>query len=113
MFGGNAARWAPGLLGYRAPNLVRGLPGSWVPGHPGSQAPRLPDSRAPGHPEPDPSSILHHGKAVSKNLLNQEFTAAYPNQKWVSDITYIPTKEGWLYLCVFMIYIPDQLLAGL
>ena len=36
----------------------------------------------------------NHGKAVSKNLLNQEFTAAYPNQKWVSDITYIPTKEG-------------------
>lgn len=44
----------------------------------------------------------NHGKAVSKNLLNQEFTAAYPNQKWVSDITYIPTKEGWLYLCVFI-----------
>ena len=44
----------------------------------------------------------NHGKEVAKNLLNQEFTAAYPNQKWVSDITYIPTKEGWLYLCVFI-----------
>ena len=44
----------------------------------------------------------NHGKVVAKNLLNQEFTSAYPNQKWVSDITYIPTKEGWLYLCVFI-----------
>jgi len=32
------------------------------------------------------------------NLLNQEFSAAAPNQKWVSDITYIETAEGWLYL---------------
>lgn len=32
------------------------------------------------------------------NLLNQEFSAALPNQKWVSDITYIDTSEGWLYL---------------
>ena len=32
------------------------------------------------------------------NLLNREFSAAMPNQKWVSDITYIDTAEGWLYL---------------
>jgi len=32
------------------------------------------------------------------NLLNREFSAALPNQKWVSDITYIDTSEGWLYL---------------
>lgn len=32
------------------------------------------------------------------NLLNQEFSASAPNQKWVSDITYIETAEGWLYL---------------
>jgi len=32
------------------------------------------------------------------NLLNQEFSAPAPNQKWVSDITYIETAEGWLYL---------------
>jgi len=35
---------------------------------------------------------------VAKNLLNREFTAEKPGQKWVSDITYIPTEEGWLYL---------------
>jgi len=43
-----------------------------------------------------------HGKIVAENLLNQNFTADSPNQKWVSDITYVPTKEGWLYLCVFI-----------
>ena len=32
------------------------------------------------------------------NLLNQNFTVDSPNNVWVSDITYIPTKEGWLYL---------------
>jgi putative transposase len=32
------------------------------------------------------------------NLLNQDFLASAPNQKWVSDITYIETAEGWLYL---------------
>ena len=32
------------------------------------------------------------------NLLDREFSAVLPNQKWVSDITYIDTSEGWLYL---------------
>jgi putative transposase len=32
------------------------------------------------------------------NLLNQDFSVPAPNQKWVSDITYIDTAEGWLYL---------------
>ena len=32
------------------------------------------------------------------NLLNQDFTVDSPNKVWVSDITYIPTKEGWLYI---------------
>lgn len=39
-----------------------------------------------------------HNLPVAENLLNREFTADKPNQKWVSDITYIPTDEGWLYL---------------
>ena len=39
-----------------------------------------------------------HDYPVAKNLLNREFTADKPVQKWVSDITYIPTGEGWLYL---------------
>lgn len=38
------------------------------------------------------------GAIPAPNLLNQEFCASAPNQKWVSDITYIETVEGWLYL---------------
>ncbi len=32
------------------------------------------------------------------NVLNQEFSASLPNQKWVTDITYIATLQGWTYL---------------
>jgi len=39
-----------------------------------------------------------HNLPVSDNLLARDFTATGPNQKWVADITYIPTDEGWLYL---------------
>jgi putative transposase len=40
----------------------------------------------------------NHGLAVAENLLNQDFKVTEPNKVWVSDITYIPTDEGWLYL---------------
>ena len=44
----------------------------------------------------------HHpaasGVPVAPNLLNQDFRAAQPNEKWVGDVTYIATAEGWLYL---------------
>lgn len=40
----------------------------------------------------------NHTLPVAPNLLEQDFSAAAPNQKWVSDITYIATAEGWLYL---------------
>ena len=39
-----------------------------------------------------------HALPVAANLLNQQFEVAAPNTVWVSDITYIPTDEGWLYL---------------
>lgn len=48
--------------------------------------------RRPVTTQRDPSAI------PAPNLLNQEFCASAPNQKWVSDITYIETAEGWLYL---------------
>jgi transposase InsO family protein len=40
----------------------------------------------------------NHNLPVAENVLNREFTAQRPNQKWVSDITYVPTDEGWLYV---------------
>lgn len=41
-----------------------------------------------------------HDLPVAKNLLDRDFTAARPNEKWTADITYIRTREGWLYLAV-------------
>lgn len=43
-----------------------------------------------------------HNLPVAPNLLNREFTPQEPNQVWASDITYIWTTEGWLYLAVVM-----------
>ncbi|WP_413518878.1 IS3 family transposase [Psychrobacter glacincola] len=40
----------------------------------------------------------NHNKLVYPNILNQQFDAKHPNESWVSDITYIWTNEGWLYL---------------
>ena len=43
-----------------------------------------------------------HNHPVAPNLLKQDFTATTVNEKWVSDITYIYTLEGWLYLAVIL-----------
>ena len=43
-----------------------------------------------------------HALAIAENILNRNFTAKRPDQKWAADITYIPTKMGWLYLAVVM-----------
>jgi len=37
---------------------------------------------------------------VAPNVLKRDFEAERPNEKWLADITYIPTQEGWLYLAV-------------
>ena len=39
-----------------------------------------------------------HTLPVAENILGQQFVAYEPNAVWVSDITYVPTDEGWLYL---------------
>ena len=41
-----------------------------------------------------------HAFPVAPNLLNQDFNATGPNQKWGADISYVWTREGWLYLAV-------------
>ena len=39
-----------------------------------------------------------HGLPVAENILNQQFQVTAPNKVWLSDITYVHTDEGWLYL---------------
>jgi len=43
-----------------------------------------------------------HRYPISPDLVNQDFSANAPNQLWTSDITYIRTKEGWLYLTIIL-----------
>lgn len=44
----------------------------------------------------------NHRFNISPNLLDQDFSANAPNQKWAGDISYIWTREGWLYLAVIL-----------
>lgn len=39
---------------------------------------------------------------ASPNILDRQFTVALPNRVWLSDITYVPTREGWLYVATVM-----------
>jgi len=44
----------------------------------------------------------NHTEPVAENILNRAFDAQNPNVKWVADITYLPTHEGWTYLAAVM-----------
>lgn len=43
-----------------------------------------------------------HDFPVAENHLSRDFKAHMPGQKWVSDITYISTRQGWMYLTIIM-----------
>ena len=43
-----------------------------------------------------------HAHPVAPNVLERNFTATVPNQKWLADLTYVPTAEGWLYLALIL-----------
>jgi len=43
-----------------------------------------------------------HVHPVAPNVLERDFEATAPNQKWLADLTYIPTDEGWLYLALVL-----------
>jgi putative transposase len=51
---------------------------------------------------PPSAREMANRELLAPNLLKRDFTADRPNQKWLSDITYIPTQEGWLYLAVIL-----------
>ena len=44
----------------------------------------------------------HHAFKIAANHLNRQFNPVRPNQVWTTDITYIPSKIGWVYLSVVM-----------
>jgi transposase InsO family protein len=49
-----------------------------------------------------PTTNSNHGLAVCENILNREFQAETSGEKWVSDITYLRTYGGWVYLTVVL-----------
>lgn len=44
----------------------------------------------------------HHSWPIAPNIIDQDFAATCPDEKWGADISYIWTREGWLYLAVVM-----------
>ena len=50
-----------------------------------------------------------HTHPAAGNRLQRQFTVAEPNGWWVSDMTYIPTREGWLYLAVRLCKLPQNM----
>ena len=49
-----------------------------------------------------PTTDSGHADPVAPNLLARQFTVAAPNRVWASDVTYVWTREGWLYLAVVL-----------
>ena len=48
------------------------------------------------------TTVSDPSKVPAPNILDQIFTADAPNQKWVTDITYLPTESGWVYLAAVL-----------
>ena len=48
------------------------------------------------------TTVVDPSREPAPNLLNRDFTASAPNRKWVTDITYLATAAGWVYLAVVM-----------
>lgn len=87
-----------------APRLSRRLKkqGDGAGRHQVAQSMRRQGLRAKGARKYKATTNSKHSLPVAPNLLEQDFSAERPNQKWVSDITYIATDEGWLYLAVVL-----------
>ena len=48
------------------------------------------------------TTVVDGTKKPAENLLGQVFSADAPNRKWVTDITYLPTRNGWVYLAAVL-----------
>ena len=87
-----------------APRIARRLKaeGELVSRHRVARIMKLNGWRARAEKKFKASTNRNHRLPVAPNLLNQDFSAKKTNEKWVSDITYVWTDEGWLYLAVVM-----------
>jgi putative transposase len=52
-----------------------------------------------------------HAWPIAPNLLDQDFSAAGPNEKWGADISYVWTREGWLYLAVVLDFFSRRIIG--
>ena len=53
----------------------------------------------------------NHGYSISKNHLSRNFKPKELNETWVSDITYIKTRQGWLYLTTIIDLLDRQVIG--
>jgi len=85
---------------YGSPRMTASLRagGEWVNHKRVERLMRLHDIRPRTVKRRKVTTDSKHSKPIYPNLLGQVFQAQAPNQKWLSDITYISTGEGWLYL---------------
>lgn len=63
---------------------------------------RLKKIRAKRKPKAAKTTDSNHTEPVCENVLSRDFTASGPGEKWVSDITYLRTVCGWIYLTVII-----------
>jgi len=89
---------------YGAPRITRELQAKGLPCSANRVARRMQSMKlkAKGKRKFKATTDSKHNLPIFDNLLNRDFTATAPNQKWVTDITYLSTREGWLYLCVYI-----------
>jgi len=57
--------------------------------------------KSPRKRHPRTTDSGHH-HPIAANVIQRDFTATAPNQKWLADITYLETGEGWLYLAAVL-----------
>lgn len=89
---------------YGSPRMVRELRGRGFPASKarGERLMREHGIRARHKRRYKVTTDSKHNLPVASNLLDRNFTPSAPNQVWTSDITYLWTDEGWLYLAIVL-----------
>ena len=87
---------------YGSPRIYDDLKGEGEPVSRKRVARIMRENGVTGQPKPrrKKTTDSNHNLPVAENLLNREFSVVAPDQVWASDLTYIRTWEGWLYLAV-------------